>query len=123
MLLENLYRITAQHFEDETLTTSLIFLEDHHIYNGHFPDNPITPGVCLLQTAKELLELHLKADLRLNTLIDAKFLKLIIPNNSKELIYSITLKSHEVASEKKVSILIKDHSETYIKSTILYTIL
>ncbi|QHI36899.1 hypothetical protein IMCC3317_22690 [Kordia antarctica] len=123
MLLENLYKITAQHTEKESSVTNLVFLESHHIYNGHFPNNPITPGVCLLQTAKELLEGYLNVNLRLHTLVDVKFLKLVIPNNSKELTYTITEKSHDNTNEKKVTVLIKDTSETYIKAIIIYSIL
>ncbi|MDR0605106.1 MAG: hypothetical protein LBG80_12460 [Bacteroidales bacterium] len=29
---------------------------NHKIFSGHFPDNPILPGVCALQIAKELLQ-------------------------------------------------------------------
>ena len=28
----------------------------HPIFAGHFPGNPITPGVCMLQIIKELTE-------------------------------------------------------------------
>jgi 3-hydroxyacyl-[acyl-carrier-protein] dehydratase len=123
MLLESFYKITAQHTEEESIVTNLIFLEGHRIYNGHFPNNPITPGVCLLQTAKELLEGHLNVNLRLNTLVNAKFLKLVMPDNSKELTYTITPKSHDEANEKKVTVTIKDSSGFYIKAIIIYSIL
>jgi len=29
---------------------------EHSIYRAHFPNNPITPGVCIVQMVKELLE-------------------------------------------------------------------
>lgn len=29
---------------------------EHPIYQAHFPGEPITPGVCIIQIAKELLE-------------------------------------------------------------------
>ena len=55
-LLNNLYMISKRE------TTSLsaqygIFLEEKSfIYKAHFPNEPITPGVCIIQIAKELLE-------------------------------------------------------------------
>ena len=30
--------------------------QQHAIYSGHFPDQPIVPGVCQIQIVKELLE-------------------------------------------------------------------
>ena len=35
----------------------------HEIFKGHFPGNPVMPGVCTVQIVKELLSAHLKKDL------------------------------------------------------------
>lgn len=123
MLLENLYKIKDQYSEDQILITRLVFLENHYIYNGHFPNNPIIPGVCLLQTAKEIYEKYYTIDLHLSTLVDVKFLKLIVPRNSNLLTYTIYSKPHEVVTEIKVVVTITDNSETYTKATVIYSII
>ena len=38
------------------LITRIKLNKDHDIYNGHFPNNPITPGVIIIQIIKEILE-------------------------------------------------------------------
>ena len=30
----------------------------HIIYEAHFPGNPVTPGVCIIQIVKELVEAY-----------------------------------------------------------------
>jgi 3-hydroxyacyl-[acyl-carrier-protein] dehydratase len=36
--------------DEETITASYRFREDAFFYQGHFPGNPITPGVILIET-------------------------------------------------------------------------
>jgi 3-hydroxyacyl-[acyl-carrier-protein] dehydratase len=51
----------------------------HFIYQAHFPDEPITPGVCIIQIAKELLEEHLGIGLEIQKVKNVKFLNVISP--------------------------------------------
>ena len=36
--------------DDERAVGAFTFRHDHDFYRGHFPDNPITPGVILIET-------------------------------------------------------------------------
>ena len=50
------YRIESR-LEDRTLGQSgfkVILNPDHLIYKAHFPGQPVTPGVCILQIIQEL---------------------------------------------------------------------
>ena len=38
------------------LITRIKLNKDHDIYNGHFPNNPIIPGVIIIQIIKEILD-------------------------------------------------------------------
>lgn len=49
------------------------------IYKAHFPGMPITPGVCIIQIAVELLADLLGYDVALTEVVNAKFLKVINP--------------------------------------------
>lgn len=49
------------------------------IYKGHFPDFPITPGVCLLSIVREITESLCGEKLSLRGVKDAKYLKVITP--------------------------------------------
>ena len=55
---------------------------DHPIYSGHFPDNPITPGVCLVQLAKELASHCWKLPLEIKGIKMVKFLNMLVPDEN-----------------------------------------
>ena len=67
----------------------------HPIYQAHFPGEPITPGVCIIQIAKELLELsfygssHLQQSCyELQTVKNVKFLSPISPIDTPIITYT-----------------------------------
>jgi len=68
---------------------------DHPIYMGHFPGNPVVPGVCQVQMIKELTSVILKKDLVIYKSDNIKFLSMIIPSASPLLKVSIDIKEKE----------------------------
>ena len=52
---------------------------NHPIYRAHFPGNPITPGVCMVQMVAELLETSLNRSLTLKRITNLKFISTISP--------------------------------------------
>lgn len=57
MLLDNFYTILSSESSDSTTWTIQIELNPAHtVYQGHFPEHPVVPGVCLLQLIKECAE-------------------------------------------------------------------
>ncbi len=56
MLLKDLYKIKSFTYADGKVNTEVIINKDHEIFTGHFPDNPVMPGVCMIQIIKELTE-------------------------------------------------------------------
>lgn len=51
----------------------------HAIFKGHFPDNPVVPGVCLIQISKEVLEKSLNTTTQLVQSSQVKFLAVVDP--------------------------------------------
>lgn len=51
----------------------------HRIFSGHFPGQPIVPGVCMIQIVKEILEGSIGKKTRLIKADHAKFLAMIDP--------------------------------------------
>ena len=84
-LKNNLYRILR--FEDNVFTIELI--RDNIIYRSHFPEFPITPGVCIIQIGGELLAEAYNKPLELKQVSNAKFLSVIDPDVTKEVSYVI----------------------------------
>ena len=64
----------------------------HRIYQGHFPGNPVVPGVCQVQIVKELVEKSVNHPLMLTASDNIKFLSMINPYLNPELEFSILVK-------------------------------
>ena len=62
----------------------------HQIFQAHFPGEPVTPGVCLIQTGLELAEDLLGRKLRLYLLKNVKFLSVVSPLQTPEFVFRIT---------------------------------
>lgn len=56
----------------------------HYIYQAHFPGNPITPGVCIVQMIGELLEQRTCRQLSLSRVVNLKFVSALTPTNTPE---------------------------------------
>ena len=78
-LLNNLYTIVARDFSDNKIKFDIKLDANHFIYQAHFPNEPITPGVCIIQIAKELLEDYLAKQMKIHLVKNVKFLSIISP--------------------------------------------
>ncbi len=63
----------------------------HPIFEGHFPQRPILPGVCLLDASKQLLEKVLEKKLHLKKVSHAKFLAVVNPLENEKLFFFVNL--------------------------------
>lgn len=93
---------------------------EHFIYKAHFPGNPITPGVCIIKTAGELLEQKLDRKLFLKTVKNVKFLSVIIPEEKKKIKYSF---SNIIEDENgcKVQVVVSDDAIVYAKISLIFS--
>ena len=92
---------------------------EHPIYKAHFPGNPITPGVCIIQAAGELLENQLGRKLYLKTVKNVKFLSVIIPEEGKKIKYSFS-NIIEDDSIVKTQVLVSDDAAVYAKISLIF---
>jgi 3-hydroxyacyl-[acyl-carrier-protein] dehydratase len=96
MLFEgNLYTIINIEGSGEILNASVMIMLDHPVFDGHFPGNPILPGVCTLQIAGELLSKYLDQKLMLVKSENIKFMSLVIPTENTILDFKISLGDKE----------------------------
>ena len=91
----------------------------HPIYQTHFPEHPITPGVCLLQTAGILLQQKLGRPVQLTAARSIKFLNVLIPEEDKQVEFRFT---HLAVGETecKVQVEIADDGTTYSKMSLTF---
>jgi len=52
---------------------------EHAIFEGHFPGQPVVPGVCMLQMVKELAEKASEKKLQLRKVAQVKYLQVLVP--------------------------------------------
>ncbi|MGJ8744082.1 3-hydroxyacyl-ACP dehydratase [Polaribacter sp.] len=91
MLIKGFYHvISKQIISDDVFHVTIKLHEEHAIFKGHFPENPITPGVCMVQILKEITENHFKCTLFLQKISNIKFTALINPFINSELVLEIT---------------------------------
>jgi 3-hydroxyacyl-[acyl-carrier-protein] dehydratase len=83
MMLEgDFYTIAGPVTEPDNIRAVLKINPEHAIFKGHFPGQPVVPGVCMMQIVKELMEIGTGRSLRLHTGLDLKFLSVIDPRKN-----------------------------------------
>ena len=92
---------------------------EHFIFKAHFPENPITPGVCIIQIVKELSVEILQCELFLKKINNVKFLNVINPLENKEVTFSISLSSEE-ENTHKVSAVVHHNTQNFAKLSMLF---
>lgn len=88
----NLYFIDSVSRTEEDVTYQLHLNAEHVIYQAHFPGEPITPGVCLLQMGVELLSDAAESALEIDTVKNVKFLSVLHPEGQ-----TVTVRVHHLA--------------------------
>ncbi|SRR5690625_855643 len=112
MLKNNLYQLKSIKKSQEDVFDVQISLDKNHaIFKGHFPGNPVLPGVCMVQIMKEISAEITDKELQLKTSKSIKFLELINPNKNPNL--RLNLKITEKTNE---NIIIKN--TCYFQDTI-----
>jgi len=92
MLIKDFYKIQAtRNVDANTIHVTILLNKNHNVFNGHFPGNPITPGVCMIQTIKEITQNHVKRNLFLQGISNVKFTALINPNINPELVLELSI--------------------------------
>lgn len=93
-MLENLfYTVEKTESVENNYCVCLVLNPLHEIYKVHFPGNPITPGVCLLQISLELLNNKFERKLRLVEAKNIKYLKVINPLENPRIEFVIQYKT------------------------------
>ncbi len=120
MVLKNsLYKISSSNIEEKSFNLELV--PDCLIYQAHFPEQPITPGVCIIQVASELLNELLQSVYELTTISNAKFLAVINPLETAVVTYTFKkLGFDEDTKTVKVSVIVSDTDTVFPKLSLVY---
>lgn len=113
MMIENYYKINDV-IAGTGKTLFIVSLNsDCKVYEGHFPERPISPGVCNIQMIKECAELIIGKPLFMHNLQQCRLTTLITP-----LVYSqveVTLFMEKKADVYKLKATIGKNEEIYLE--------
>ena len=105
-LKDQFYKVLElQKVSENQILAKLEINQAHDIYKGHFPDQPIVPGVCQIQMVKELLEELIGKKLQMTNGDNIKFMGMIIPNQNPIIILEVNFKMNvlEIICDAKLS--------------------
>ncbi|QSW91265.1 MULTISPECIES: 3-hydroxyacyl-ACP dehydratase [Flavobacterium] len=111
MVLKDFYEVISQEKTgDSKFKIRILVNANHEVFKGHFPGNPIMPGVCMIQIIKELTETITESSLMIQTLSNVKFMALINPEINPELLLELDI----ITTEDD---LVKVKNTTYFNET------
>lgn len=122
MILKNsLYTIADKRMEGSGIFYQILLDKNHFIYKAHFPNEPITPGVCIIQIAKELLEDYLHEEYEISYIKNIKFLSVLSPLSTPSVAYvfdKITILPE--TNECKTQVQVQQDNVLFAKLSIIF---
>ncbi len=93
MLNGSFYQIPTLQSSEGKIQADVSFDRQHEIFKGHYPNQPIVPGACLLQLVRDVLQTALRQELQLIKADYLKFMVPVIPKTGQVLSMQITYTS------------------------------
>jgi 3-hydroxyacyl-[acyl-carrier-protein] dehydratase len=101
MLEDHFYKILGEIQQttavngDQVLIAHIRLNPEHSIFGGHFPGNPVVPGVCQIEMIREILGKFLGKVLFLGFSDNVKFMNMIDPLQTPEITFEIVFRQKE----------------------------
>ncbi len=95
MLLGDFYTYSTDSQEEGTISATIEINRKHAIFNGHFPEFPVVPGVCQILMVREIISEVLHVNLQLSTAKSIKFLSLLNPNEHNKIHANILYRKND----------------------------
>ena len=89
--MNDYYKINSRTADGEATLFDVSLLPDYCVYSGHFPGNPISPGVCSIQMIKECAEQLTGHRLFLAYISKCRFSAMISPKMTPRLLLRMHL--------------------------------
>ncbi len=127
-LENNLYTVLEEKIEGWNAAFTVKLIASSFIYQAHFPNDPITPGVCIIQMGEELIDRTLAANgikrpTRIEKIKNVKFLSVLTPQNSGVVVYEIKkMDLSEDARQIKAQLIVTSEDEVKAKMSLVLRI-
>lgn len=114
MLLENkFYKVLSKETDGLSGRFTVAILPDCNVYDGHFPGDPVCPGVCNIETIKECAMLLTGEELRINSIKQCRLTAIATPTVCPEVDITITA-TPSANGMYTILATIKDDNQTYM---------
>ena len=87
----NFYKVIATEQIENNHKIEVELLAEHPIYKGHFPQQPVVPGVCTLTIIKECLGEILSHGVSFKTIKECKYVSALIPQEGLRVIIDLAI--------------------------------
>lgn len=111
-LEKNYYDMISMHMSGVSGTFYIALRPDCDVYRGHFPGNPVCPGVCNIQTIKECTEWVIGQRLRISSIDRCRLKAVATPSACPELAVRVDIKPSDAGYAVTASV--SDEERTYI---------
>jgi len=92
MLIENLFNIiNKKKIAEGEFLINFNCNSKHIIFEGHFPTEPILPGVCMVQFVRESIEMLYNKKIKLISSKTVKFIHIIDPRIEQNLVLELKI--------------------------------
>ena len=118
-LLNEFYSIVDETSSDGTYNCKVKMNPQHGLYKVHFPGNPVTPGVCLVQMATEILERKYDKKFQLSEAVNIKFRKTVVPEDEPTFVFNKLVFEDDLL---KASVTIEDNENQFVKMSLIYKV-
>ena len=86
MLLKDKYfKVDSQQQNGDSAHFHVSLIADCDVYRGHFPGNPVSPGVCNIEMIRECFDLSVEGSPRIQTIDRCRLTAVASPQVSPEL--------------------------------------
>lgn len=122
MLSDNFYFIIDKNFECESPFAIIKFNSSHVIFKAHFPNHPITPGVCQIQIITEILSDYIGQEISLIAAKNIKYISVISPD--KESTVKVVFHKKQIDNDLlKVTVTLENDNAIFSKMSMTYRLI
>lgn len=92
----NFYRVITIDQSEDNYRIEVELFSDHQIYKGHFPQQPVVPGVCTLTIIKECIGKILSSNVIFESIKECKYVSALLPQENLRVIINLTVVDNKI---------------------------
>lgn len=99
---------------------SLTIDASHEVFKGHFPQQPVLPGVVTIEILRRAIEKAMGKKVRLQKAANVKFLRMIDPTATPDLVLTFSYAESEEGVKVKASLKAKEGEDVMFKQQAIF---